>query len=98
MIWVTDLIPNIGDEIIIEPEFLCEKDKKYFPPWASKFSHTLLVKKRTWNTGEKEYYWNGIDLELSLDWTEEESVNVKKYLDNFNKIDKLKRQKVTKRN
>ena len=83
--WTTDLIPNVGDEIRIESKFISQLDKKYFPSYMKNFSITFRVKKRLWNLDKKKYPWQKHDVELELDWTEEESIKVKKYLEAYEK-------------
>jgi hypothetical protein len=83
--WTTDLVPSVGDEITIESEFISQLDKKYFPSSMKDWSMTFRVKKRLWNLDEKKYPWQKYDVRLDLDWTEEESINVEKYLVAFKK-------------
>jgi len=83
--WTTDLIPNVGDEIRIESKFISQLDKKYFPEYMKDYSMTFRVKKRLWNLGGKNYPWQDYDVRLELDWTEEECVKVKEYLEAFKK-------------
>ena len=93
LIWTTDLIPNVGDEIIIDSEFISQLDKKYFPQWMKDYSMTFRVKKRLWNLGEKKYSWQDYDVKLELDWSEDELIKVKKYLDEFKKKHSKKKEK-----
>ena len=93
LVWTTDLIPNVGDEIRIESKYISQLDKKYFPEYMRGCAMTFRIKKRIWNLDEKKYPWQDHDVRLELDWTEEESLKVEKYLEAFKKErGKIKKQ------
>jgi len=83
--WKTDLIPNVGDEIIIESKFISLVDKKFFGEYGGDYDMTFRVKKRLWNLGKKEYPWQNFDVNLEIGWTEEEEKEVDKYLKKLQK-------------
>jgi hypothetical protein len=90
--WTTDLVPNVGDEIRIESKYIYQLDKKYFPQWMKDCSMTFRVKKRIWNLHEKKDPLQNYDVILELDWSEDELVEVEKYLDEFKKAVAKKRK------
>lgn len=83
--WTTDLIPDVGDEIIIDRKFISQFDKKYFKKWRKDYSMAFRVKKRTWDLDKSYKRWNNYDVRLELDWTDEEQKKVEKYLNKFKK-------------
>jgi hypothetical protein len=85
LIWTTDIVPNIGDEIRIENKFISEWDNKYFPEWAKENGKIFLVKNRTWLLDKSIYYPKDCDISIELTWTEEEQKFIDKYLEEYKK-------------
>ena len=79
--WTTDLVPNVGDEIIIESKFISQVDKQFFGVYMKDCDMTFRVKKRLFNLGKKEYPWQKYDVILEIYWTEETEKEVDKYLE-----------------
>ena len=81
--WVSDIVPNVGDEIRIDNKFIKQWDKKYFKKWEMDFERVFKVKKRIWAV-DKRRYLDGRDVQLELDWNEKEKKRVQKYLKSKN--------------
>lgn len=85
LIWTTDTIPNVGDEMKIENKFISEWDKKFFNEWEKEHGKTFLVKKRIWLLDKSAYYLTDCDVSIELGWTVDDQKRVDKYIENFKK-------------
>jgi hypothetical protein len=90
LVWTTDSIPNVGDEIRIKNRFISQLDKKYFPKWRRDLSMTFRIKKRFWNLDRRENTYLDYDVILELYWTENELVEIEKYIKNSKQLNKNK--------
>ena len=78
--WTTDLVPNVGDEILIESKFISLVDKRFFKEYMRNCDMTFVVKKRLFNLGKREYPFQQYDIKLEIGFTEQRLKEVDEYL------------------
>jgi hypothetical protein len=77
--WTTDIIPLVGDIITIPAEFISEWDVKYFYDFSKNYSRDFKVKDRKFQLLLNKTS-DIPDIKITLEWNDEEKIEVEKYL------------------
>jgi hypothetical protein len=75
-----DIIPRVGDEIILQAKYLEKFDKKFFPDYykTANVDMKFKVEKIIFNFGKKPYFQEE-DITIILNWTDKEKLEIEKY-------------------
>ena len=81
--WTTDVLPSVGDVLEIPAEFISKWDKKYFYEWSKNSSRDFKIKERRFILDKSRYAYDVADVEITLEWNDEEKIKVDKYLKKY---------------